>query len=56
MNKIRIAVIGVGNYASSLIQAIHYYRDKNPDDAFKRSEAPFVLIDALRRYFFAMAI
>jgi hypothetical protein len=26
------------------------------DDAFQRPEAPFVLIDALRRYFFAMEI
>ena len=33
MNKIRIAIIGVGNCASSLIQGIRYYRDKNPDDA-----------------------
>ncbi|MFQ5994865.1 MAG: inositol-3-phosphate synthase [Acidiferrobacterales bacterium] len=33
MNNIRIAVVGVGNCASSLIQGIHYYRDKTPDDA-----------------------
>ena len=33
MEKIKIAVIGVGNCASSLIQGIHYYRDKNPEDA-----------------------
>ncbi|MDQ2694776.1 MAG: inositol-3-phosphate synthase [Pseudomonadota bacterium] len=33
MNKIKIAVVGVGNCASSLIQGIHYYRDKNPEDA-----------------------
>src|SRR5579859_5808153 len=26
-NKIRVAVIGVGNCASSLIQGVHYYRD-----------------------------
>lgn len=55
-DKIRIAVIGVGNCTSSLIQEIRYYRDKNPDDAFQRPEAPFVLIDAPRRYFFAIAI
>jgi len=30
--KIRIAVAGVGNCASSLIQGIHYYRDKSPGD------------------------
>jgi myo-inositol-1-phosphate synthase len=31
--KIKIAVAGVGNCASSLIQGIHYYRDKGPGDA-----------------------
>lgn len=33
MEKIKIAVIGVGNCTSSLIQGIHYYKDKNPEDA-----------------------
>jgi myo-inositol-1-phosphate synthase len=33
MNKIKIAIIGIGNCASSLIQGTHYYRDKNPQDA-----------------------
>ena len=33
MNKIKIAIIGIGNCASSLIQGIHYYRGKNPQDA-----------------------
>ena len=33
MNKIKIAIAGVGNCASSLIQGIHYYRDKKPEDA-----------------------
>ena len=33
MKKINIAIIGVGNCASSLIQGIHYYRDKTGDDA-----------------------
>ena len=33
MSKIKIAIVGVGNCASSLIQGIHYYRDKNPEDA-----------------------
>ena len=33
MNKIKIAVIGVGNCASSLIQGVYYYKDKNPEDA-----------------------
>lgn len=33
MKKTRIAIIGVGNCASSLIQGIHYYQDKNPEEA-----------------------
>lgn len=32
-DKIKIAVAGVGNCASSLIQGIHYYRDKSPGHA-----------------------
>jgi myo-inositol-1-phosphate synthase len=32
MKKIKIAIIGVGNCASSLMQGIHYYKDKNPED------------------------
>jgi myo-inositol-1-phosphate synthase len=33
MDTIKIAIIGVGNCASSLIQGIAYYTDKNPNDA-----------------------
>ncbi len=33
MGKIKIAIAGIGNCASSLIQGIHYYRDKDPEDA-----------------------
>jgi myo-inositol-1-phosphate synthase len=33
VNKIRISIAGLGNCASSLIQGIHYYRDKNPENA-----------------------
>ncbi|MDO5849866.1 MAG: inositol-3-phosphate synthase [Methanobacteriaceae archaeon] len=33
MSKIKIAIVGMGNCASSLIQGIHYYKDKNPEDA-----------------------
>ncbi|RME60362.1 MAG: inositol-3-phosphate synthase [Caldilineae bacterium] len=29
--KIRVAIIGVGNCASSLVQGVHYYRDADPD-------------------------
>ena len=33
VDKIKIALAGVGNCASSLIQGIHYYRGKTPADA-----------------------
>lgn len=33
MKKIKIAIVGVGNCASSLIQGIHYYRSKNRNTA-----------------------
>ena len=33
MGNIKIAIVGVGNCASSLIQGIHYYREKTPQDA-----------------------
>lgn len=33
MDKIKIAVVGLGNCASSLIQGIYYYRDKTPSEA-----------------------
>lgn len=33
MDKIKVAIVGVGNCASSLIQGIYYYKDKNPEDA-----------------------
>jgi myo-inositol-1-phosphate synthase len=33
MSKIKIAVVGLGNCASSLIQGIEYYRDKKGKDA-----------------------
>ena len=32
MNKIKIAIVGVGNCVSSLVQGIHYYREQNPHD------------------------
>lgn len=32
MEKIRIAIAGVGNCASSLVQGIYYYKNKNPED------------------------
>ena len=30
--KVRVAIIGVGNCASSLVQGVHYYKD-TADDA-----------------------
>ena len=33
MSHIAIAIVGVGNCASSLIQGIHYYQEKPPQDA-----------------------
>lgn len=33
MKKIKFAVVGIGNCASSLIQGIHYYKDKAPEQA-----------------------
>jgi len=33
MAKIKIAILGIGNCVSSLIQGIHYYRDKSRQDA-----------------------
>ena len=32
MRKIRIAIVGVGNCASSLVQGIHYYRRRFAED------------------------
>jgi myo-inositol-1-phosphate synthase len=33
MEKIKIAVVGLGNCASSLLQGIEYYKDKKPEEA-----------------------
>ena len=40
MNPIRVAIVGVGNCASSLLQGIHYYRDKSADDAERPGVQP----------------
>jgi myo-inositol-1-phosphate synthase len=32
MSKVRVAIIGVGNCASSFVQGVHYYRDAKPTD------------------------
>ena len=31
-DKVRVAIIGVGNCASSFVQGVHYYRDANPKE------------------------
>jgi myo-inositol-1-phosphate synthase len=31
MGSVRVAIVGVGNCASSLIQGVHYYRDADPE-------------------------
>ena len=31
-SKVRVAIIGVGNCASSLVQGVEYYKNANPDD------------------------
>ncbi len=32
MGKLRVAIVGVGNCASSLVQGVHYYKDARPGD------------------------
>ena len=32
MSKVRLAIVGVGNCASSLVQGLEYYKDANPKD------------------------
>src|SRR4249919_3637498 len=32
MSKVRLAIVGVGNCASSLVQGLEYYKDANPDE------------------------
>ena len=32
-DKVRVAIIGVGNCASSFVQGVHYYRNADPDES-----------------------
>jgi myo-inositol-1-phosphate synthase len=32
MSKVRVAIVGVGNCASSLLQGLHFYRDADPSE------------------------
>ncbi len=31
-DKVRVAIVGVGNCASAFVQGVHYYRDADPDE------------------------
>src|SRR6201988_2945238 len=31
MGSVRVAIVGVGNWAASLVQGVHYYKDADPD-------------------------
>ena len=33
MGKIKIAIVGMGNCASSLVQGLEYYKHKSPEEA-----------------------
>jgi myo-inositol-1-phosphate synthase len=33
MSSVRVAIVGVGNCAASLVQGVHYYRDADPSSA-----------------------
>ena len=37
MSKVRFAIVGVGNCASSLVQGLEYYKDANPDEPRARA-------------------
>ena len=37
--KIRVAIIGVGNCASSLVQGVQYYKDAPDDAVYPRPDA-----------------
>ena len=38
-SKVRVAIAGVGNCSSSLIQGVHYYRDAKPEDTHPGPDA-----------------
>jgi myo-inositol-1-phosphate synthase len=37
--KVRVAIIGVGNCASSLVQGVEFYKDAAPDEQIPRCDA-----------------
>ena len=38
-HQVRVAVVGVGNCAASLVQGVHYYRGRRPGDPRARADA-----------------
>ena len=32
MGSVRVAIVGVGNCAASLVQGVHYYREADPNE------------------------
>ena len=56
MNKIRIAIVGVGNCASSLLQGINFYRDSSGNGAdvglMHRQIGPYQPQDIRLRHYF----
>ena len=39
MGSVRVAIVGVGNCATSLIQGVEYYKDADPDEHRPRADA-----------------
>ena len=39
MSQVRVAVVGVGNCAASLVQGVHYYADADPATPRARPDA-----------------
>ena len=51
-DKVRVAIIGVGNCANSLLQGVEYYKDAKPEDSvpglMRRFEGPEEFLLSLR--------
>ena len=39
MGSVRVAIVGVGNCAASLVQGVHYYADADPSGVRPRAHA-----------------
>ena len=44
MSKVRLAIVGVGNCASSLVQGLEYYKDADPEDRAGRGSSRACII------------